>query len=110
MTTPDKDGEYLADGIYVTFDGYQIWLHTERDVNVWHTIALEPATFDLLLAYRAKVYAEAKTRALLFHVLRVYEMWELSNWELGDDSAWEHEFILRMQSLAEEVRLGGWNE
>ena len=53
---------------------------------------------------------EAKTRALLFHVLRVYEMWELSNWELGDDSAWEHEFILRMQSLAEEVRLGGWNE
>lgn len=57
MTTPDKDGEYLADGIYVTFDGYQIWLHTERDVNVWHTIALEPATFDLLLAYRAKVYA-----------------------------------------------------
>lgn len=56
MTTPDEDGEYLGDGVYATFDGYQVWLHTERDVNVWHTIAIEPKTFERLVEYRAKVH------------------------------------------------------
>lgn len=56
MTTPDEDGEYLGDGVYATFDGYQVWLHTERDVNVWNTIAIEPETFERLVEYRAKVY------------------------------------------------------
>lgn len=86
MTTPDKDGEYLTDGIYVTFDGYQIWLHTERDINVWHTIALEPETFDLLLEYRAKVYASPKVNSPEF--LRAQR--ELRDRLFGDanDSGW----------------------
>ena len=56
MPTPDENAEYIGDGVYATFDGYQIWLHTERDVNVWHTIAIEPATFDRLIEYRGRVY------------------------------------------------------
>jgi hypothetical protein len=53
-----RNGEYLADGVYATFDGYQVWLHTER-YPVWVSIALEPETFDALLAYRDRVYASA---------------------------------------------------
>lgn len=46
--------------------------------------------------------AEIRTLAV-----RLTEMWEFPGWELGEDSAYEHEFIRRIQALAEAVRLGG---
>ena len=48
---------YLGDGVYVTFDGYNIWLSTPRD-DITHTIALEPSVFDSLIEYRNQIYKD----------------------------------------------------
>ena len=42
MTDDQKQPDaYLGDGVYASFDGYQIWLKTERETG-WHAVALEP--------------------------------------------------------------------
>ncbi len=41
---------YLGDGVYASFDGYHIWLHTKN--NTEQRIALEPAVYNALVAYR----------------------------------------------------------
>lgn len=52
------DKEYLGDGLYVRFDGYQIWLTAENGVEVLDQVALEsPVLFkfeDYLKRMRAK--------------------------------------------------------
>jgi len=46
----DRTRIYLGDGVYVIFDGYQIWLETEREDGV-HRIALEPEVYSRLAEY-----------------------------------------------------------
>jgi hypothetical protein len=41
---------YLADGVYIGHDGYQIWLTAERDGMV-HKIALDADTLAALYRY-----------------------------------------------------------
>lgn len=43
---------YLGDGVYGSFDGYQIWLRAERD-GMTHEIAIEPEVLASLNAYDA---------------------------------------------------------
>ena len=43
--------KYLGDGVYASFDGYQIWLRTPRHGGI-HEIALEPKVFEALLQYQ----------------------------------------------------------
>lgn len=43
--------KYLGDGVYASFDGYQIWLRAPRPGGD-HTIALEPDVFEALLQYQ----------------------------------------------------------
>jgi hypothetical protein len=43
---------YIGDGAYAGFDGYQIWVWTERDGRV-HTIAFEAETMASLAKYTA---------------------------------------------------------
>lgn len=57
------------------------------------------------LKYDAMV---AQTESLLAKVLRLFEIWDLPNWRMGDDSAWEHEFIIRMASLRTDEHLTRW--
>jgi hypothetical protein len=45
-----EEMSYLNDGVYVTFDGNQIGLYTQRDSG-WHEIYLEEDTMNILLAY-----------------------------------------------------------
>lgn len=49
-----RDGEthaqYLGDGVYAAFDGYQIWLRAERDGRM-HEIAVESWVLDALWRY-----------------------------------------------------------
>jgi len=45
---------YLGDGVYASFDGFQIWLDTRAQEPV-SRIALDPTTFDALLAYAARL-------------------------------------------------------
>lgn len=46
--------EYLGDGVYAGYDGYQIWLLVERDGRT-ERVALEPATLLALQRYRMRV-------------------------------------------------------
>jgi hypothetical protein len=54
MTTPDQKDAYLGDGVYASFDGYQIWLAVNHHTN--KQVALEPAVLMSLLAYAERVY------------------------------------------------------
>ena len=47
--------EYLEDGVYASFDGFQIWLRADRD-GMEHSIALEPVTMGKLVAYASRVF------------------------------------------------------
>ena len=42
---------YLGDGVYASFDGYQIWLKSWNG----NEIALEPAVFSSLVDYQARL-------------------------------------------------------
>lgn len=46
--------QYLGDGVYVSFDGYQIWLDTRAQDPV-NRIALDPYTLAALNAYAARL-------------------------------------------------------
>ena len=43
--------EYLGDGLYAGFDGYQIWLYTPEG----NEVALEPEVFGALLSYHSRL-------------------------------------------------------
>lgn len=45
---------YLGDGVYASFDGYQIWLAANHHEN--KVVALEPAVFSELVAYAKRVF------------------------------------------------------
>jgi hypothetical protein len=51
-----NDPTYLGDGVYASFDGYQIWLETERGDGAWHRIALEPPVMTALVAYAGRIW------------------------------------------------------
>ena len=44
-----SDNVYLGDGVYASFDGYQIWLAANHHEN--KVIALEPEVFSRLIDY-----------------------------------------------------------
>ena len=54
MTTPDQKDAYLGDGVYASFDGYQIWLAVNHHEN--KQVALEPSVLMTLFAYAEDVY------------------------------------------------------
>jgi hypothetical protein len=57
----DREPRYLGDGVHATFDGYYIWLKTERDdsgASVTHAIALDPSVFEALLEYKRDLIRE----------------------------------------------------
>ena len=47
-----ENESYLGDGVYASFDGYQIWLDTRAQEPV-NRIALEPAVYQRLIQYVA---------------------------------------------------------
>jgi hypothetical protein len=50
---------YLGDGVYASFDGYQIWLAVNHHEN--KQVALEPQVLDALVAYANRVWGGDKT-------------------------------------------------
>lgn len=48
--------EHLGDGVYVSFDGYQIWLAANDHRN--KVVALEPAVFKALMAYALRLWPD----------------------------------------------------
>ena len=45
----DKKETYLGDGVYASFDGYQIWLAVNHHAN--NVVALDPMVFSRLCEY-----------------------------------------------------------
>ena len=45
----DEHKAYLGDGVYASFDGYQIWLAVNHHEN--KVVALEPSVLDRLNEY-----------------------------------------------------------
>ena len=51
----DKDA-YLGDGVYASFDGFQIWLAVNHHEN--KQVAIDPQVMQSLLAYAEKVWGK----------------------------------------------------
>lgn len=48
-------GDYLGDGVYASFDGYQVWVKAQRD-SIEHAVALERGVLVNLLTYARNFY------------------------------------------------------
>lgn len=57
MTGPHYE-QYLGDGVYASFDGYQIWLAANDHTN--KVIAIEPEVYDRLERYVANLKERLK--------------------------------------------------
>ena len=53
---PSSEPEYMGDGVYAQFDGYQIELYTHNGYEKLTSIFLEPAVYAAIRAYGAKVW------------------------------------------------------
>jgi hypothetical protein len=49
----NEENIYLGDGVYASFDGYQIWLAVNHHEN--KQVALEPQVLAALMAYSAQL-------------------------------------------------------
>jgi len=54
-----KREQYIGDGVYVSFDGHQLWLRTHGSRE---RIALEPAVWENLINFKTSL--DAAIRAL----------------------------------------------
>lgn len=61
MDTNEK--RYLGDGVYVSFDGYQLELITSDGISTTNTIYLEPRVYSNLLKYVAELKEELEEKA-----------------------------------------------
>lgn len=52
---------YLGDGVYASFDGYQIWLAVNHHEN--KVVALDPSVMDTLVRYANSVLPPARGQA-----------------------------------------------
>ena len=55
MSPVDQHDSYLGDGVYASFDGYQIWLAVNHHEN--KQVALEPQVLQALIAYAARMHS-----------------------------------------------------
>ena len=53
----EKNQDYLGDGLYVSYDGFNFWLRAERD-GMTHEVALDPYVVQALLEYLQKLGVE----------------------------------------------------
>jgi hypothetical protein len=54
MNKDDKYASYLGDGVYASFDGYQIWLEADGENHI-NRIAIDDSTLDSFLKYKDRL-------------------------------------------------------
>ena len=55
MSDENQDRQvYLGDGVYASFDGYQIWLAVNHHEN--QVVALEPQVLNALVEYAKRIF------------------------------------------------------
>jgi hypothetical protein len=47
---------FLGDGVYASYDGYQIWLYTSDGTRVTNRVALDQTVFQELLEYEQRLH------------------------------------------------------
>ena len=52
---PDKNEDYVGDGVYVGFDGFGIWLKVNDNDNPDRLIYLEPLVLEALIRYAKRM-------------------------------------------------------
>lgn len=55
-----SNDSYIGDGVYVSFDGWMIWIAANHHEN--KVVALEPAVFEKLVEYGNKIFNAKTTR------------------------------------------------
>lgn len=53
--------QYLGDGLYADYDGYQIRLYASNGIETSNQVFLEPNVVDAFLSYIARVRKEMKS-------------------------------------------------
>lgn len=56
MTDEMQREAYIGDGVYATFDGWQVWIYTSNGVDKSKAIALEPAVLEALNKFADQFY------------------------------------------------------
>lgn len=56
--THDEKQQYLGDGVYASFDGFQIWLAVNHHTN--KVVAIEPKVMDQLVHYANSIWKKEK--------------------------------------------------
>lgn len=56
-----RELEYIGDGVYARFDGYQVWIWTSNGISDGQPIALEPEVLEALFKYNKEVRATYTT-------------------------------------------------
>jgi hypothetical protein len=59
MAGEPRSERYIGDGVYASFDGWHVWLHTPRVDGVLHAIALEPSVFKELRKFCEEVWEKS---------------------------------------------------
>jgi hypothetical protein len=52
---PERRLEYLGDGLYATFDGYQIRLFASNGLETTNEVFLEPHVFSAFMRYASSI-------------------------------------------------------
>jgi hypothetical protein len=60
MAMSEMKGTYIGDGVYAEFDGFQIWLRTDRGPDGVHEIALDADTFMHLMEFASNAKSRLK--------------------------------------------------
>jgi hypothetical protein len=55
-----ENERYIGDGVYTRFDGWYVWLYTDRESGGRHEIALEPKVFNELHKFCKEIWTEEK--------------------------------------------------
>jgi hypothetical protein len=64
MSQMVSDREYLGDGVYAEFDGFQIWLAANDGIRDYARIALETSVMHALQDYRQRLNKTYGTKHL----------------------------------------------
>lgn len=51
-----NEEEYLGDGVYASFDGFQVWLRVPKSDGSEAFIALEPSVLNQLHAFERRIW------------------------------------------------------
>jgi hypothetical protein len=53
-----ENERYIGDGVYTRFDGWYVWLYTDRESGGRHEIALEPKVFNELHKFCKEIWTK----------------------------------------------------